>query len=244
MKTPMVLAVAMCAATAATVQAGGAHWGYAGDEGPAHWAELSPDYAACAGRNQSPVNLTGFTEASLAPITFRYEAGGTEVINNGHTVQVNYAPGSSIQVDGRTFKLLQFHFHAPSENRINGRAFPMEAHFVHADEDGNLAVVAVMFEEGAENPALAPAWSAMPAHAGGRHALVTAMDAAAILPRQRGYYRYNGSLTTPPCTEGVRWLVMKQPVTASRAQIAAFRQALHGPNNRPVQPLHARVILK
>lgn len=159
-------------------------------------------------------------------------------------MQVNYAEGSSIGVEGNRFGLLQFHFHAPSENRINGKSYPMEAHLVHADEDGNLAVVAVMFVQGRENEMLARAWSHMPKHSGDEHALPSPVAAEGLLPSNRDYYRYNGSLTTPPCTEGVRWLVMKEPVSASDQQIRAFSRVMHHPNNRPIQPTHARPILR
>lgn len=219
-------------------------WGYTGDIGPEHWAELSPQYRACAGKNQAPINLTGFTEADLQPIRFDYRAGGNEILNNGHTVQVQYAADSSIAVDGRTFALKQFHFHAPSENHINGRSFPMEAHLVHADKDGHLAVIAVMFTHGEANKGLAEAWAKMPQHAGDKHALPSPVAAADILPANRDHYRFNGSLTTPPCTEGVRWLVMKEPVPASAEQIERFARVMHHPNNRPIQATNARAVLR
>ena len=223
---------------------GAVHWSYSGDEGPENWARLTPEFGACDGRNQSPVNLTGFVEAELAPIAMAYQAGGNEMLNNGHTIQVNYGAGSSITVDGVGYELKQFHFHAPSENHIDGASYPMEAHLVHADRDGNLAVIAVMFEEGAENAALTGIWPSMPANAGDKQALASAFDVSSLLPENRDYYRFNGSLTTPPCTEGVRWLVMKAPVSASKDQIEAFKHVMHHPNNRPVQPVNARVILK
>lgn len=221
------------------------HWTYSGHAGPAHWAELSPAFATCgAGRNQSPVDLTNMIEGELAPITFSYQAGGNEVVNNGHTIQVNYRPGSTISLDGHRFELKQFHFHAPSENTINGESFPMEAHFVHADKDGNLAVVALMFKEGNENSELAKAWSKMPRHAGDKAMLSSVADANSLLPADRDYYRFNGSLTTPPCSEGVYWLVMKQPVSASEKQLEQFAHVMHHANNRPVQPLNARMVVK
>ena len=227
-----------------TATAGEAHWGYSGAQGPDHWAQLSPKNAACAGVNQSPIDLTGFIEAELAPLAFSYHAGGNEVTNNGHTVQVDYAKGSTITVDGVPFDLVQFHFHAPSENRIEHKSFPLEAHFVHADREGNLAVVALLFTEGAENPDLAAIWSVMPKKEGEKRRLSPSFDAEALLPADRDYYRYSGSLTTPPCTEGVRWLVLKRSVTASRTQIDAFVHVLHEPDNRPVQPIHGRPVLQ
>ncbi len=219
------------------------HWTYSGEAGPENWAKLSPEFGACAGKNQSPINLTGFIKSELKPIKISYKAGGNEILNNGHTVQVNYAGGSGISVDGIQFELKQFHFHAPSENHVKGESYPMEAHLVHADKDGNLAVVALMFKKGAENKSLAKIWSLIPKNAGEKAALPSSFDVANLLPASKAYYRFNGSLTTPPCTEGVRWLVMKASVSASQKQIEAFSQVMRHPNNRPVQPVNARPVL-
>jgi carbonic anhydrase len=223
---------------------GTTHWTYSGEEGPENWAKLTPEFGACTGKNQSPINLTDFIEADLKPIKISYQAGGNEILNNGHTVQVNYAAGSSILVDGIQFHLKQFHFHAPSENHINGKSYAMEAHLVHADSDGNLAVVALMFTEGADNKALAQLWPLIPENAGGKNALPSSFAVEQLLPSNHDYYRFNGSLTTPPCTEGVRWLVMKEPVSASQKQVEAFSHVMHHPNNRPVQPVNARPVLQ
>jgi carbonic anhydrase len=221
-----------------------AHWGYAGEGAPENWASLSGDNFACTGKNQSPINLTGFIESELVPLVFNYQVGGNEILNNGHTVQVNYQKGSGINIDGKQFNLLQFHFHSPSENNINGESYPLEAHLVHADKDGNLAVVAVMFKEGAENKGLAAAWKQIPMHEGDKNTFVQSLDANDILPENKNYYRFNGSLTTPPCSEGVRWFVMKEVITASKAQIDAFKATMHGSNNRPLQAVNSRVILE
>ncbi len=221
-----------------------AHWGYSGDGGAKNWATLSADNFACSGKNQSPINLSGFIEADLSPIQFNYKTGGHEILNNGHTIQINYEKGSSIKVDGITFHLLQFHFHAPSENHINDKSYPLEVHFVHADSDGNLAVVAVMYEEGVENIGLKNIWSAIPKHAGEKNSFSKLAGAEDFIPKNRDYYRFNGSLTTPPCSEGVRWLVIKSIETASKQQIAAFTQVLLEPNNRPLQAINARTVLQ
>ncbi|EIJ35634.1 carbonic anhydrase [Thiothrix nivea] len=222
-----------------------AHWGYTGDTGPENWAQLTPENASCSGKNQSPINLAGFTEADLPPIEFNYgNSSSKEVLNNGHTIQVNYTSGDTIKVDSIQFALKQFHFHAPSENHINGKSFPMEAHLVHKDSTNDIAVVALMFEEGAANPELEKVWAEMPADADTVDALDTQVDASKLLPQNRDYYRFNGSLTTPPCTEGVRWIVMKQPVTASKEQIEKFAHVMHHPNNRPVQATNARPVLQ
>jgi len=221
------------------------HWGYSGEGAPANWHKLDPKFAVCAsGKNQSPIDLGGTIKAELAPLKIAYQAGSSEILNNGHTVQVNYAPGSSLVVDERTFELKQFHFHAPSENRINGKQFPLEGHLVHADKEGNLAVIAIMFEEGAANAVLANLWEKMPAKPGSKSALSSGPNAAQLLPVSREYYRFNGSLTTPPCSEGVRWLVMKSPVTASKAQVQQFSKTLGFANNRPIQPVNARPVLR
>jgi len=222
MKGVIVLFALLVSCIGTTVFAG-ERWEYSGEKGPQHWGELSSDFSACSsGKNQSPINLSGFMEGALAPIAFSYSQGGVAILNNGHTVQVNYQPGSSISVNGHSFELKQFHFHAPSENHINGKSFPMEAHFVHADKSGNLAVIAVMFEEGAQNAELEKAWQQLPMHKGDNNELKSPTSATALLPAKKDYYRFNGSLTTPPCSEGVWWLVMKDSVTASKSQIAKF----------------------
>ncbi|MDX1374174.1 MAG: carbonic anhydrase family protein [Burkholderiales bacterium] len=221
------------------------HWGYTGESGPEHWSKLDAKFAMCGlGRNQSPVDLRGFVEAELKPLKLAYKAGAADIVNNGHTVQVNYAPGSRLTVNGRSFELKQFHFHAPSENHISGKPYALEAHLVHADKDGNLAVVAVMFNEGKANALLSRLWEKMPAQAGGKAELPAGLSVTGILPAKRGYYRFNGSLTTPPCSEGVWWLVMKNPMSASKAQIGQFSKTLGFANNRPVQPLNARAVLR
>ena len=235
---------AMACVLAGTVAHGQQHWGYAGETGPLRWAALSPAYRACAGSNQSPVDLARFAEADLPPIQFDYAASGVEVVNNGHTVQVASAAGSQITVDGRVYRLRQFHFHAPSEHRINGDSFPMEAHLVHTAAEGALAVVAVLFRAGDANAALAETLKNVPSSANEAHVFRPPLAPAGLLPANRDYYRLNGSLTTPPCTEGVLWLVLKQPALASPAQIEALAKMLPGPNNRPLQPLNARIVLR
>jgi carbonic anhydrase len=244
MEKLVVIAVVLVISGAAYA-GGGTHWSYSGDAGAAHWGELSPQFTVCSeGKNQSPINLAGFIEADLKPIGMHYEVGGNEILNNGHTIQVNFPPGSKIFVDGHEFALKQYHFHAPSEHHINGKSYPMEAHLVHSDKDGNLAVMGVMFVEGEANEAIAKAWSHMPGKAGIKRKLSSAVSAEGILPSNRDYYRYNGSLTTPPCTEGVCWLIMKEPVTASKAQLQKFTHVMHHPNNRPLQQVNARAVLK
>lgn len=241
----IVSAGCLLASMTSAFASGGQHWGYTGQTGPQHWGALKSEYALCgSGKNQSPVNLEAMVNADLPKIDFDYTTSAKDILNNGHTVQVNYKGGSSIEVDGTRFELKQFHFHAPSENMIDGKSFPMEGHLVHADAKGNLAVVAVMFEQGPANAAISKLWKQMPEHEGGDHMLAARVDVSDILPKNRDYYRFNGSLTTPPCTEGVRWLVMKQPVSLSAEQISAFKHVMHHDNNRPVQPMGARTVLK
>ena len=245
MKKQLSMALAAACLAAPLWAADHAHWGYSGHDGPQHWGQLDPAYSSCAsGRQQSPVNLHGFADGKLPPIRFQYGAGGHELFNNGHTVQVNYTVGSDITLDGHRYDLKQFHFHSPSENRIDGKSYPLEAHFVHADAQGHLAVVAVMFQLGEENKALDEAWNVLPMHSGDHHVMHKTVLAGDLLPRDKSYYRYDGSLTTPPCSEGVVWLVMKTPLQVSQAQLDKFSQAVHGPNNRPLQALNGRVVLQ
>ncbi len=222
-----------------------AHWSYSGAEGPTHWADLDPAYAACAaGFAQSPVDVSGALDATLPPLVIDYQGLGQDVVNNGHTIQVNVAPGSTLTLDGRTFTLKQFHFHTPSEDKMNGESFAMEGHLVHADPEGHLAVISVLYRLGAENPVIAQVWNAMPERTDTPAAPPAPIDPAALLPTDKGYFRFDGSLTTPPCTEGVRWIVLKAPMTVSQSQVDRLTAAMHGANSRPVQPVNARVIAR
>ena len=220
------------------------HWSYEGEAGPAHWGQLDPAYEACGlGVNQSPINIENTIEADLAPLQLNYQAGGTEVVNNGHTIQVNYVAGSTLQVEGREFELKQFHFHTPSENTINQRSFPMEVHLVHADKSGNLAVIGIMMNLGDDNSAVAAAMELAP-ETEGKMAVDGAIDVRHLLPQQQDYFRFNGSLTTPPCSEGVIWLVMKHPISVKKEDMEKLSRLVHGHNARPVQPINARPILQ
>ena len=223
------------------------HWSYQGETGPAYWGELSPEFKLCGqGHKQSPVNITGAVVGDLPELQFNYRETTLALVNNGHTIKADYAPGSSLNVDGESYQLLQFHFHSLSENKIEGHFFPLEAHLVHANAAGQLAVVSIMFKEGAANPLLERLWSYTPSKVNSTMTVPTAaINVADLLPQSSAYYTFTGSLTTPPCTEGVRWLVLKQPMTASPAQIAKFRSFFGDHNtNRPVQPLYGRTIYK
>jgi carbonic anhydrase len=235
------VALAVCF-TPAAVRAG-EHWGYGKEHaGPAHWSELDPGFAACGvGKLQSPIDVAGAKKADLPAIEFGWKPGALELVNNGHTIQGVPPPGSTITVGGRVYELTQFHFHAPSEEAIAGKRSAMVGHFVHKDADGELAVVAVLFDLGGENAALAPLFAKLPARSGADVALGAPFDPSALLPAKRGYYAFEGSLTTPPCSEGVHWLVLRQHDTLSKAQLAAFKH-LYPANARPLQPRNGREI--
>jgi carbonic anhydrase len=245
MNTELAAVVLACVSLSAVAPAMAQHhWGYSGHEGPRNWGKLDPKFAACAiGKNQSPVNLPSFKKGQQKPVEFDYKGGASEILNNGHTIEIEYREGSSLILDGHTYELKQFHFHAPSENTINGKHFPLEGHLVHADKDGHLAVVAILFNEGPANPLIASLWQGIPSKVGEKHELPEPLNAVQLLPSDREYYRFAGSLTTPPCSEGVTWLVVRKPVTASKEQIAAFSKAVGFANSRPVQPLNARRVL-
>jgi carbonic anhydrase len=218
------------------------HWGYAGEAGPQDWAALAPEFAACSsGSRQSPIDIRGGLRVELEPVQFDYRASRFGVLDNGHTIQVNMASGNSISVMGRRYDLLQFHFHRPSEERIDGRAFDMVAHLVHKDPSGRLAVVAVLLEGGSAQPVVQSVWNNLPLEKGEELPAAVTLDPAGLLPTDRRYYTYMGSLTTPPCTEGVLWMVMKQPVQLSAQQIELFAR-LYPMNARPVQSASGRLI--
>lgn len=220
----------------------GSHWEYKGKAGAAHWGELQQDFVSCKlGKEQSPIDIHGAKKRKLNPIDFDYQTGSADVVNNGHTVQINLSKGGAIKLHDDEFKLLQFHFHTPSEEKINGKGYPLVAHMVHRNAAGQLAVVAVLFKLGKENAALKPVFASMPAKAGMHMALEGGIDPGAILPEERGYFAFKGSLTTPPCSEGVQWQVMKTPAEISATQLAAFRK-LYRMNARPVQAFNGRVV--
>jgi carbonic anhydrase len=218
-------------------------WAYTGEHGPQHWADVKADFAACGvGKTQSPIDIHGAASGSPAPIKFDYHAVPLHITDNGHTVQVTYAAGSSITVRGKHYELAQFHFHHPSEERIEGKGYPMVAHLVHKSADGALAVVAVLLREGAQNPLIATLWKNLPADKEKEVApeKVT-INAARLLPVSRAYYEFAGSLTTPPCSEGVTWLVLATPVELSASQISRFTK-IYSSNARPLQALNGRAI--
>lgn len=217
-------------------------WAYQGPSGPEHWHELSPEFKQCGtGQRQSPIDIREGIPVELDPIQFDYKLSAFRVIDNGHTVQVNVESGNRILVNGRRYELVQFHFHRPSEERLNGRQFEMVAHLVHKDLEGKLAVIAVLIEEGKGHPIVQQVWNNLPLEKRTEQAGMQGLDLQQLLPEDRRYVTYMGSITTPPCTEGVLWMVMKKPVSVSAQQIAIFSR-LYPMNARPVQPLGDRLI--
>jgi carbonic anhydrase len=248
MKTARAVTFA-CAAWAlgcagAVMAEGAAHWGYGGHGGPKEWGGLDSEFAACKlGKVQSPIDIRGAKAADLPAIKFDYKPSPLRVIDNGHTIQVNYAPGSTIDVAGARYELLQFHFHRPSEEKVDGKSYPMVAHLVHKNAEGKLAVVGVLLDQGGANDVISAVWKNLPKE---KEKEVAApgnlmIDASKLLPENRGYYTFEGSLTTPPCSEGVRWFVLKTPAKIANDQVAAFGK-LYPMNARPTQPLNGRAL--
>jgi carbonic anhydrase len=235
-----LLAVAL--AGAFSVRAEGHHWSYGKHGGPAEWGGLDQAFASCQlGKVQSPIDIRGAKTADLPALKFDYKPAPLKVIDNGHTIQVNYAPGSTIDVGGTRYELVQFHFHKPSEEKIDGKAHAMVAHLVHKGSDGALAVVAVLLDLGSDNPTLRAVWSHLPKRKEKEVATAATIDAAALLPEDKGYYTFAGSLTTPPCSEGVRWFVLKTAMTVTANELTAFAK-LYPMNARPTQPLNGRTL--
>ncbi len=231
-------------------------WGYAAENGPDVWGQLNSEYSLCGeGTHQSPIDIVNPMPTELPTILYEYyPATGVDIHHNGHTIEVAYPEGSGIQIDGTHYQLLQFHFHAPSEHTVEGKPFDMEMHLVHESEDGNLAVVGLLIESGRHHPAFDSVWASLPSaplETRRIENVTVDLDLMLLPNKQRtdeavkafpSTYRYNGSLTTPPCSEGVKWIVLTTPVEMSESQIAAFKAIIHG-NNRPVQPLNGRELL-
>ena len=226
-------------------QPAGAYWDYYGKTGPLGWGRLDPAYRACSeGKEQSPIDIHGAKlNKTLQPIEFHYMAASVELENTGKTVVIHVKPGSYILANGVRYDLQQFHFHHPGEEKVNGRLTDMDAHLVHKSADGKLAVLAVRLSEerGDANATLAALWPRLPATTGAKETVTDMINPAGLLPGDRGYWTYMGSLTAPPCTEGVRWFVFEQPVSISRSQLQAFG-ALYKINSRPIQDTHGRRI--
>lgn len=227
----------------AAEQGHGAHWGYEGEFGPDHWGEMATEFDTCKnGKSQSPIDISAVTVKGIPEIAISYQESPLDIVDNGHTIQVNYSKGSSIAVGDKQYELLQFHFHNPSEHTIGGKRYPMVVHLVHKSDDGKLGVIGVMMKEGKANPLIDKLWTMLPTGKGLEKSVDTMkISAAALLPADRTYFNYSGSLTTPPCSEGVNWMVMEDPIEVSAAQIEKYKSRYAG-NSRPVQPLNQRQI--
>jgi carbonic anhydrase len=216
-----------------------AHWSYEGDTGPAHWGELGEAYDTCAaGREQSPIDVVPAGGKRASDIVFVYQPAKARVVDNGHTLQVNLDAGNTIFIDGHRYDLVQFHVHTPSEHTIAGERYPLELHLVHKDADGKLAVIAVLYDEGESSAVLDSIYRRWPSRANDEKTLGK-VDPSKLLPDSRGVFRYEGSLTTPPCTEGVVWNVMRRTRTDSTAHLSLLKKH-YAANARPVQPLRGR----
>lgn len=220
----------------------GTHWSYEGELGPRNWGKINPDWVKCSsGTRQSPIDIRDGMKVDLEQINFDYRPSGFNVTDNGHTIQVGISGGNFITIMGRTYELMQFHFHRPSEERINGRGFEMVAHLVHKDSEGKIAVVAILIERGKPQSLIQMIWNNLPLEKNETNSPPTVLDMNDLLPTRRDYFTFMGSLTTPPCSEGVLWMVMKEPVQASGAQLALFSR-LYPMNARPIQSNSGRVI--
>jgi carbonic anhydrase len=236
----LMFVLALCCATQA--RTADKHWSYREHGGAAKWGELDRSFATCKlGKLQSPVDIRDARLADLPAIKFDYKPSPLKILDNGHTIQVNYAPGSSIDIGGARYELVQFHFHKPSEEKINGKPHDMVVHLVHKGADGKLAVVAVLLDKGKMNPMIDLIWKNLPTEKEEETRPGATVDAAELLPANKGYFTFQGSLTTPPCSEEVRWFVLKNPVTISESELAAFGKR-YPMNARPTQPLNGRTI--
>lgn len=223
-----------------------AHWDYYGRTGPLGWGKLDPAYRLCSqGKEQSPIDIRGAKlNKGLKPIEFHYMAASVELENTGNTVVVHVKPGSYLVADGVRYELQDLDFHHPSEEAVNGKLTDMDVHLNHKSADGKLAVVAVRLSEdrGDPNATLAALWQHLPVEAGKTEKDPDMINPRGLLPAERGYWTYMGSLTTPPCTEGVRWFVLEQPVSISRAQLRGFEALGYRINSRPLQERNGRQI--
>ena len=219
-----------------------AEWSYAGDTSPAHWGNLSPDYAlADTGKHQSPIDISSPAPAQLPHLLFNYHPSRIDLVYNGHTIEEIENRESLLTFDNQTFTLEQFHFHSPSEHTVDGRHFDMEMHLVHKSDDGRVAVIGVFIESGKSNPAYDSVWDYLPTSDNRERKSETSVNASVLLPENTRHYSYTGSFTTPPCTEDVSWILMASPVQLSKDQIEKFRAVIKN-NNRPVQSLNGRVV--
>lgn len=237
------LAMAACLFPVGTRASDGTapHWSYEGHGGPEHWGTLDPKWVTCSeGKTQSPVDLKWSKSKGDGKIEFSYQGSPLKLIDNGHTLQVNFEPGSKVNLRGQTYELVQMHFHTTSEHTFSGKSYPLELHFVHKNAEGKLAVVGVMFEVGAAHPGIQALWDQWPTEKGAEKVVSgVQVNPQDFLPSRSSHYHYWGSLTTPPCSEGVNWNVLNTPLQISKEQLARFTKT-YAHNSRPVQPLFGR----
>jgi len=220
----------------------GTHWSYEGDSGPANWSKINVDWGKCGtGNRQSPIDIRDGMKVELEQISFDYHPSSFNVADNGHTVQVGVGSGNYITVQNRMFELQQFHFHRPSGDRINGKTYEMVVHLVHRDAEGRQAILALMLERGTPQATIQTVWNNLPLEKFDTMSPSILLDPMEMVPTRRDYYTYMGSMEQPPCSENVLWLVMKQPVQASAAQMALFSR-LYPLNARPIQATNGRII--
>jgi carbonic anhydrase len=250
MRKPRLIRCVLCTtvlliSSAAQEQHAEHSWDYGETLGPSHWGDLAAEFKTCkTGRHQSPVDIRSPEKIELPAIRFDYKPSPVHIIDNGHTIVVNYESGSFMSVSKKKYALTQFHFHRPSEEKINGKSFDMSVHLVHTDKKGKLAVVTVLLEQGADNFLVRELWKHLPTTKEKENRLDNVqIDVSRILPSDRSYYTFSGSLTTPPCSEGVTWFVLKHPTAVSREDIERFSQ-LYRNNARPTQPLYERIVLE
>ena len=240
------IAAVYCVMGTSLGHAEGASWAYAGANGPAKWGKLDKAYATCAtGELQAPIDIPDAEarKGDLSPILFNYKASPLRMVDDGHTIQVNYAPDSWITVAGKRYELISVDFHKPSEFKVSGKSYDMSANLVHKDKDGKVAIIAVLFDEGVENPLIKTLWTYLPLNRG-KESVVdgVTVNATGLLPKAKEYYSFAGSLSAPPCTENVTWYVLRTPAHLSTEQIARFTRA-YSMNARPVQPVNSRDIV-
>lgn len=219
-------------------------WDYKGKSSPENWGKISQEFSTCAtGKMQSPINISNSTKSTNhKKITFSYKTTPKIEINDGRTIEVQYNKGAYVDIDGHKYDLIQFHFHSPAEHLFQGKQYPFEMHLVHQDKDGHLLVIGIWFKEGKENKILDPVWKVMPQKAG-QEVKVSNIDLEKLMSKNMGFFYYNGSLTTPPCTEEVSWFILKEPLEVSKEQIKKFQESIKEPNNRPIQPLNGRKVV-
>lgn len=236
--------LALCPLCAnAGITAEDAHWSYEGAHGPDHWGDLDLASKVCSvGSQQSPIAIDASIEAQLAPLRFSWPRRADTIVNNGHTIQLNFGEGGTLDVGSERYSLVQFHFHHPSEHLVNDKSFPMEAHFVHRKASGSLGVIGVLMTTGKPNPVFAKVAATMPPTEGAPVKAHSGINPNGLLPTKLGYYRYSGSLTTPPCSETVDWMLLADPIEVAEADVAAFAK-LYPLNARPAQKVDRRFVL-